>query len=140
MKNLFFILSISTLFLFNSCDNETPSTVSGGGRIKFEFSISPALKSGDGFFAQSAYGTTQNITAGYSGETSQEAAVTKGQNFPLTVSILNSISLECKTITIKAILNGSVFDTKVLELGVKNLSTGETCKDGQGKSLNYIIP
>jgi hypothetical protein len=144
MKNLVFILSISALFLFNSCDNETPSTVSGGGRIKFDISISPALKTNDMFQAQGGVFLLNVNTAGYSGGTTDEIAVTKGQNLPLTVSFINpSTPYGCHTLTIKAILNGTVFDTKVLEMGIKSVSptTGtEFCKDQTSKTLNYIIP
>ena len=145
MKNLVFIISISALFLFNSCDNETPSTVSGGGRIKFDISISPPLGAGSILLAQSVTGSlilASNV--GYSGGTTDEIAVTKGQNLPLTVTFSNGTApYGCCTLTIKAILNGTVFDTKVLEVGIKSYSTPtgfEYCKDLTGKTLNYIIP
>ena len=78
---------------------------------------------------------------GYSGEITPEYAVTKGQNFTVSLMVNNQVSLECKTVTIDAILNGSVIDTKVFELGFKQYpSPLEYCKDGSGKSLNYIIP
>jgi len=141
MKLLFNLLLLTSLFLFNSCDNETPSTVGGGGRIKFDISISPPLKNGDqfqGFFAGSLIQTTEES---YSGEITPEYAVTKGQNFSFQLLLVNSSSLECKTVTIDAILNGSVIDTKVLEMGYKQNPTPiELCKDGLNKSLNYIIP
>ena len=142
MKLLFNLLLLTSLFLFNSCDNETPSTVGGGGRIKFDVSISPPIKNGDNFQELANSGVLiNNPLEGYSGEITPEYAVTKGQNLPATLSVINSIDLECKTVTIKAILNGSVIDTKVLEMGYKQYPTPiELCKDGTSKSLNYIIP
>jgi|GEM_PF-6462996 hypothetical protein len=143
MKLLFNLLLLTSLFLFNSCDNETPSTVGGGGRIKFDISISPPLKNTDlfqviGFAAGFAIATD---VEGYSGEITPEYAVTKGQNVGVSLNISNTTSLECKTVTIKAILNGSVIDTKVLEMGVKQITPSQIfCKDGYSKSLNYIIP
>ena len=141
MKLLFNLLLLTSLFLFNSCDNETPSTVGGGGRIKFDISISPPLKNGDLFQGLFVGSLIQTNEEGYSGEITPEYAVTKGQNLPATLSVINYINLECKTVTIKAILNGSVIDTKVLEMGYKQNPTPiELCKDGLNKSLNYIIP
>jgi len=141
MKLLFNLLLLTSLFLFNSCDNETPSTVGGGGRIKFDISISPPLKNGDQFQGLFAGSLIQTNEEGYSGEITPEYAVTKGQNLPASLSVINYINLECKTVTIKAILNGSIFDTQVFELGWEQWPTNpKLCKDGYSKSLNYIIP
>lgn len=141
MKLLFNLLLLTCLFLFNSCDNETPSTVGGGGRIKFDISISPPLKNGDQFQGQSAVGAFVGITEGYSGEITPEYAVTKGQNLPFILSLSNYNNLGCHTVTIKAILNGSIFDTQVFELGWEQWpSPQKFCKDGYTKSVNYIIP
>ena len=141
MKSLSKVILLTSLFLFNSCDNETPATISGGGRIKFDISISPALKPGETFQVLSTGGQIQAVTEGYSGEITPEYAVTKGQNFTAILNVSNIRSLICKTVTIDAVLNGSVIDTKVFEMGYKQYpSPIEYCKDGVSKSVNYIIP
>ena len=140
-----YTLQLTSLFLFNSCDNETPATISGGGRIKFDISISPALKPGEIFqVILSTGGQIQAVTEGYSGEITPEYAVTKGQNFTALLMVNNPLFPEpvsCKTVTIDAVLNGSVIDTKVFEMGYKQYPLNiEYCKDGYSKSVNYIIP
>ena len=140
MKNSIYIIALSAFFLLNSCDKQTPSTVSGGGRIKFDISISPPFKAGDNaafqFLGNAAF---INVSGGnYSGEITPEFAVTKGQNLTQRTLVYDLTNYICRTITIKAILNGTVFDTKVLEMG--KLSMSLNCKDGVEKSLNYIIP
>ena len=142
MKSLSKVILLTSLFLFNSCDNETPATISGGGRIKFDISISPPLKTGETFqVILTTGGQIQAVTEGYSGETTPEYAVTKGQNLTAMLMVNNQVSVICKTVTIDAILNGSVIDTKVFEMGYKQYpSPLEYCKDGFSKSVNYIIP
>ena len=141
MKPLSKVILLTSLFLFNSCDNETPATISGGGRIKFDISISPPLKTGETLQCFLPTGQILGVTEGYSGEITPEYAVTKGQNFTVSLMVNNQVSLECKTVTIDAILNGSVIDTKVFEMGYKQYpSPLEYCKDGFSKSVNYIIP
>ncbi len=135
MKNQFYLIVLSSLFLFNSCDKQTPSTVSGGGRIKFDISISPPFKAGDNSCFQFIGIAFINACGqNYSGEITPEFAVTKGQNVTQRVSGVDYTNYTCRTITIKAILNGTVFDTKVLEMGSVD------CKDRIDKTLNYIIP
>lgn len=141
MKLLFNLLLLTSLFLFNSCDNETPSTVGGGGRIKFDISISPPLKNGDLFQVIGAGVAISTNVEGYSGEITSEYAVTKGQNVTVNLGLANPSNVGCKTVTIDAILNGSVIDTKVFEMGYKQITPSQIfCKDGASKSLNYIIP
>ena len=141
MKSLSKVILLTSLFLFNSCDNETPATISGGGRIKFDISISPPLKTGETLQCILPTGQILGVTEGYSGETTPEYAVTKGQNLTAMLMVNNQVSLICKTVTIDAILNGSVIDTKVFEMGYKQYpSPLEYCKDGFSKSVNYIIP
>ena len=141
MKPLSKVILLTSLFLFNSCDNETPATISGGGRIKFDISISPPLKTGETLQCILPTGQILGVTEGYSGETTPEYAVTKGQNLTAMLMVNNQVSLICKTVTIDAILNGSVIDTKVFEMGYKQYpSPIEYCKDGLSKSVNYIIP
>ena len=141
MKPLSKVILLTSLFLFNSCDNETPATISGGGRIKFDISISPPLKTGETFQVILTTGQILGVTEGYSGETTPEYAVTKGQNLTAMLMVNNQVSVICKTVTIDAILNGSVIDTKVFEMGYKQYpSPLEYCKDGFSKSVNYIIP
>ena len=141
MKSLSKVILLTSLFLFNSCDNETPATISGGGRIKFDISISPPLKTGETLQCILPTGQIQAVTEGYSGETTPEYAVTKGQNLTAMLMVNNQVSVICKTVTIDAILNGSVIDTKVFEMGYKQYpSPLEYCKDGFSKSVNYIIP
>ena len=141
MKPLIKVMLLTSLFLFNSCDNETPATVSGGGRIKLDISILPPLKPGETFQALTTGGQIQAVTEGYSGEITPEYAVTKGQNLTAMLMVNNLVSLICKTVTIDAVLNGSVIDTKVFEMGYKQYpSPIEYCKDGLSKSVNYIIP
>jgi|TARA_B110000967_G_scaffold194677_1_gene223401 hypothetical protein len=141
MKPLSKVILLTSLFLFNSCDNETPATISGGGRIKFDISISPPLKTGETLQCILPTGQILGVTEGYSGETTPEYAVTKGQNLTAMLMVNNQVSLICKTVTIDAILNGSVIDTKVFEMGYKQYpSPLEYCKDGFSKSVNYIIP
>ena len=138
MKFFSKVILLTSLFLFNSCDNETPATISGGGRIKFDISISPPLKTGETLQCILPTGQILGVTEGYSGETTPEYAVTKGQNLTAMLMVNNQVSLICKTVTIDAILNGSVIDTKVFELGYKTNTS--FCKDGISKSVNYIIP
>ena len=138
MKSLSKVILLTSLFLFNSCDNETPATISGGGRIKFDISISPPLKTGEYFQCLLTTGQILGVTEGYSGETTPEYAVTKGQNLTAMLLVNNQVSLICKTVTIDAILNGSVIDTKVFEMGYKTNTS--FCIDGYSKSVNYIIP
>ena len=141
MKPLSKVILLTSLFLFNSCDNETPATISGGGRIKFDISISPPLKTGETLQCILPTGQILGVTEGYSGETTPEYAVTKGQNLTAMLMVNNQVSLICKTVTIDAVLNGSVIDTKVFEMGYKQYpSPLEYCKDGFSKSVNYIIP
>ena len=141
MKPLSKVILLTSLFFFNSCDNETPATISGGGRIKFDISISPPLKTGETLQCILPTGQILGVTEGYSGETTPEYAVTKGQNLTAMLMVNNQVSLICKTVTIDAILNGSVIDTKVFEMGYKQYpSPLEYCKDGFSKSVNYIIP
>ena len=141
MKPLSKVILLTSLFLFNSCDNETPATISGGGRIKFDISISPPLKTGETLQCILPTGQILGVTEGYSGETTPEYAVTKGQNLTAMLMVNNQVSLICKTVTIDAILNGSLIDTKVFEMGYKQYpSPLEYCKDGFSKSVNYIIP
>ena len=136
-KSLIIVAMLTSLLFFNSCDDETPSTISGGGRIKFDISISPPISPINGSsFILSIPGIPYGITAteGYSGGMTDEFAVTKGQNFSI---IFTAGGHECHTVSIDAILNGSVIDTKLFEMG-HNGST--PCKDGLQKSINYIIP
>ena len=141
MKSLSKVILLTSLFLFNSCDNETPATISGGGRIKFDVSISPPLKTGETLQCFLPTGQILGVTEGYSGEITPEYAVTKGQNLTAMLMVNNQVSVICKTVTIDAILNGSVIDTKVFEMGYKQLLPPiEYCKDGLSKSVNYIIP
>jgi hypothetical protein len=102
----------------------------------------PPLKTGETLqVILTTGGQIQAVTEGYSGETTPEYAVTKGQNLTAILMVNNQVSLICKTVTIDAILNGSVIDTKVFEMGHKQYpSPLEYCKDGFSKSVNYIIP
>lgn len=64
--------------------------------------------------------------------------VAKGQNFNIVVSLG---AHECHTVSIDAILNGFVIDTKLFEMGYKLITPQlELCKDATQKSINYIIP
>jgi len=144
-KVLSFLWSLSVIIVFgslNGCseDDESVNDI-GGGKFKLEVTISPPLENGDIFQLLSPSYSIYATTAGYTGEITPEAAVNKGQNVYVRLDFVSQLSPRCRTIEVDAVLNGSVIDTKVFEMGYKQYpSPIEYCEDGVSKSVNYIIP
>jgi hypothetical protein len=144
-KHLVLLTLVSGIF---SCGKETQSSTQGGGTLKFNVTITPALQSG---MNQQTYQSNQfaffsgvNMYS-WSGDTnlgnytSDELSVTKGQNIPCTIYLYSVYDLICRTVQIDAVLNGKVMKTVTKNMG-HNGSLYTYCKDGIQSSVNFIIP
>ena len=124
----------------NGCSEDDESVNdNGGGKFKLDVTISPPLENGDIFQLLSPSYTKYATNAGYTGEITPETAVNNGQNVYVRLDFSSPLSLRCRTIEVDAILNGSIIDTKVWEMGY-NGEFSKYCKDGISNSMNYIIP
>lgn len=146
------ILAISLCLIFFSCDDETPSTVQGGGRLTFEVTVDPPLDTGiTGLGRTNSISIVTAFTSiGWSGMIatnqftsgiSEEISVTKGQNIGLNISLDNTYDYVCRDVTVLARINGSVFDTRLNSMGLIQPTTQiQYCNDGTSISHNFIIP
>ena len=155
MKKTLYLLFTATVFtaLLLGCGKETQSSTQGGGLFKVRVTITPPLQSGStngglnlnqilissNFFYYQWVGT--NSSTNLSVYESQEYSVTKGQNLPVSVSLLNQYDYICRQVTIEGLTDNKVFKTVTLELGIKSTTpTILYCKDSQNPQVNFIIP
>jgi len=68
-----------------------------------------------------------------------EIAVTKGQNIGVVAALSNAYDLNCRTITLQGIQNGKIIKTYTLNIGYDGSLT-KFCKDGNTTiQKNFII-
>jgi len=145
-KTIAFALIVSSAVFILGCDDEDSSTIGGGGRIYFEATVSPPIDSAVFQFGSptALYQTTSAALVGGT-YTTDELAVTKGQNLPVYVwlSYTNYINgSRCSNVQIKAFLNGSQIDVRTYNMGnyVSGSIFAPPCPDGYQKNYNLIIP
>ena len=140
-KTIAFALIVSSAVFILGCDDEDSSTIGGGGRIYFKVTFNPPLDSAYAYIFSGAVSATtpptQRVTV--TELTTDEMAVTKGQNLPVSI---NAQSLHpsnyCSTVQVKAFLNGSQFDVHTYNMG--GVTPPRTCPDGFQQNYNLIIP
>lgn len=146
-KTIAFAFMVSSAVLILGCDDEDRSSIGGGGRLYFEVTVNPPLDShtvygGAGF----AYGTTGDNFDPATGFTTDEFAVIKGQNLPVTITMTRTLTFpfpptECGDVRVKAILDGNVFDDRTYNMGYHfDAFTQSPCPDGNFQQYNLIIP
>lgn len=143
------VLTISLCIIFFSCDDETPNTVQGGGRLTFEVTVDPPLDTGmTGGSINSISITTFNSFQWngvfspnqFTSWISDEFSITKGQNASILIS-LNNADFVCRDVTVLARIDGSVFDTRLNSMGyIQGFPQFQTCSDGTMITHNFIIP
>ena len=143
-KTIAFTLIVSSAVFILGCDDEDSSTIGGGGRLSFQVTLNPPLDSASvSFSAGNTGGILNESTPGIgtvSGFTTDELAVTKGQNLALEITVFSgSFVNTCSNVQVKALLNGSQFDVRTFNMGGGE-DNPTSCPDGFGQTYNLIIP
>jgi hypothetical protein len=148
MRKLIFLL-FGLLFFNLGCDD---GSVGGGGRVKVVATLQTPLSQGNetsGAFNLFRLQTPYNMVE-WSGTwkttpsplifTTDEVAVTQGQNWGVTARLDNLKGLGCQQVKIETFLNGALFDTRTYNMGFVSLAPTLMCSDGNQISYNLIIP
>jgi len=142
-KTIAFALIVSSAVFILGCDDEDSSTVGGGGRISFQVTVNPPLDSAFVVLTASGVGGYLSETTPFgtvSGFTTDELAVTKGQNLALEILAFSASFVNtCSNVQVKALLNGSQFDVRTFNMGGGE-DNPTSCPDGFGQTYNLIIP
>ena len=138
-KTIAFALIVSSAVFILGCDDEDSSTIGGGGRISFQVTFNPPIDSASASFLAFGVGGTlaesATLYSTVSGFTTDELAVTKGQNLTVQITAGSfSNNQPCSNAQVKALLNGSQFDVRTYSMGTGN------CPDGSFQQYNLIIP
>ena len=143
-KTIAFALIVSSAVFILGCDDEDSSTIGGGGRISFQVTFNPPLDSA--LVSLVAFNTggqlSQNppVYSTVSGFTTDELAVTKGQNLSVQMSAQSLRSVNyCSNVQVKALLNGSQFNVRTFNMGGYPAFV-TSCPDGYLQQYNLIIP
>ena len=149
MKKSGIIIALFFSLLLYSCGKETQNTTQGGGKFVVTAKVSPPLQAGSNSGAynlfQIAVAGSSNTWLGQSQSNSiselstDEIAVTKGQNIGVVAMLSNAYDLTCRTITLQGIQNGKIIKTYTLNIGYDGSLT-KFCKDGNTTiQKNFII-
>jgi hypothetical protein len=145
-KTIAFTLIVSSAVFILGCDDEDSSTIGGGGRLSFQVTLNPPLDSASvSFSAGNTGGILNESTPGIgtvSGFTTDELAVTKGQNLEVFIHVASAhLTDYCSNVQVKALLNGSQFNVRTYNMGGAPTGTNpNTCPDGYEQEYNFIIP
>ena len=137
----------------SSCGKETQSTAQGGGVFKVKVTVNPPLQKGIGLspseYNSAGVSIAGFLNTGWSGNTNnadlsnfttEEIAVTNGQNLSVYVYVSNFKDLNCRDVKIEGIQNGKVIKTYNYSMGYKSLlPTPNLCLDGNAVQNNFII-
>lgn len=144
-KTIAFALIVSSAVFILGCDDEDSSTIGGGGMLSFQVTLNPPLDTALVAFAVGYPGAILSETTPIgtvSGFTTDELAVTKGQNLEVFIRVASAhLTNYCSNVQVKALLNGSQFNVRTYNMG--GAPTGanpNTCPDGYEQEYNLIVP